>query len=157
MAETESNGRRTTLVIALVVSLISGGGVTIFDRWVLNVGRQATIDAEMKSIREHQREVDANVARLDERGSRTLPIVEQRLTMLETVVNSRTKLIEDLLKTSSQVSPLEQAAFDRITDRLLRVEDQQKRIIEALDNTYNILQEHLRNETPKQKPLRKEQ
>lgn len=75
------------------------------------------IDARVDVLERSQHEQDITVSRLDERGSRSIPLLEQRI-----------KALEDTMKL-----------------QLDGVRETQARIIQALDNTYNLLNDHLRN------------
>src|SRR5512139_1490299 len=109
------------------------------------IGQMATIivwgvrmDSRVDLLERTQRDQDILVARLDDRGSRSIPIVEQRLKSLEDASLTLQREFQEFNVNSGKVPVVIQLQLDMI-------KEQQMRLIQALDNTYNLLNEHLRN------------
>jgi uncharacterized coiled-coil protein SlyX len=137
----------------------------------------ARVEVRVAGLEANHTDMHRQIAELDQRGSRTLPVVESRLTSLEMRVGinvpaiekmglqitsfeqrlklmedtivGRTKVIEDLVVQSRTLTPLQQAITDSIRGDIRRLDERQDRLTQALDATYNLLNEHLR--TPNQK------
>lgn len=77
------------------------------------------IDSRVDVLERSQHEQDIAVSRLDERGSRSIPLIEQRL-----------KALEDAMKI-----------------QLDGIKEAQARIMQSLDSNNQLLNEHLRNPT----------
>lgn len=77
------------------------------------------IDSRVDILERSQHEQDIAVSRLDERGSRSIPLIEQRLKALE----------------------------DNMKIQLDGIKEAQARIMQSLDSNNQLLNEHLRNPT----------
>lgn len=97
---------------------------------------------------------------VDSSGTRALAIVsanQQRVMSQVDRLGDRLimqdKLLAELSNKSAVISPLFQQKLDEITRNISRLEDQQRRIIEALDNLYSTVSKippALRNVKPKE-------
>lgn len=96
------------------------------------------MDSRVDLLERTQRDQDIMVARIDDRGSRSIPIVEQRLKSLEDTAMTLQREFQEFNVNSGKVPLVIQMQLDS-------VKEQQSRIINALDNTYNLLNEHLRS------------
>ncbi len=96
------------------------------------------VDVRQSEGERRDEEMRAVLSRLDERGSRQLPVLDDRVKLLEARVAA-------LQEQSTKLTPLQQAIVDALKQNTQRIEEQQIRIIQAIDSSYNLLQEHLRN------------
>lgn len=159
--------------IAIIVSLLSGsvGGAIGVVVW------SARLDLRVASLENDHIEMHKLIADLDAKGSRNIPVFEARISALETkdrsftmtadqsarmvaileqrtksledTVNSRTKLIEDIIAQSRVLTPLQQQVIDSIKADIKRSDERQDRIVSAIDNIYSQLQDHLRASSEK--------
>lgn len=97
----------------------------------------ARIDTRVDVLEKGQHDQDVYLNRLDERGSRSIPLLDTRIKAIEDGVANDQKDMQQLVQKMAIVPPIIQVQLDAI-------KDQQSRIIQALDNTYNLLNEHLR-------------
>lgn len=108
----------------------------IFGGWMLTqelTDRQHSID--IGYLKEADQAMKIDLARIDERGSRSIPALELRLKQHEDNFDR----IQRALDTISGPNKIEQLQIDGL-------KEQQLRIIQALDNIYNLLNEHLRED-----------
>jgi hypothetical protein len=127
VADTNNNGRTIRLpslatlsvVIALLVQL---GGVIV---WATNehnarVVLQQQVDARIRDADGRLVQLDTRLARLDE-------------------------FVRTLNDKQNVVNTSDAARYDSLEGHLKRMDDRVDRIVQALDQTYNLLNEHLRN------------
>lgn len=96
--------------------------------------------------------LEAKIDYIDANGAR---VVVQRLGQLDSYVIANNRQIELLQKriddernarnSEERTEDKLQAQIDLLRQESSRIIEQQSRLIQALDNTYNLLQEHLRN------------
>lgn len=101
-------------------------------------------------------ELTASVAKLDVSGSRGLDLIRQQIATnserITALLNRETeifKMINDILIKMAASDPKVQGQMAVLEGSIKRLDEQQIRIIQALDNTYNLLQEHMRGQNPK--------
>lgn len=165
----KSNGFNWIAVIGTVMSGLIAGSVGGIIGIQLGVAR---LEIRVAALEVNDTTLHKEVTELDQRGSRTLPVIdarltaleakiaanmpaldrmmvqgsafEQRIKLLEDTVNTRTKTIEELIAQSRTLTPLQQSIADNIRGDIRRLDDRQDRLTAALDSTYNLLNEHLR-------------
>lgn len=109
----------------------------------------ARMDARVDALEAGQHIQDVAVSRLEERGSRSIPTLEARIKQHDEMLANEQKELNDILSTRGNVPPVIQVQLDYL-------KDQQMRILQALDSTYNLLNEHMRvNGEPKNIPMKK--
>lgn len=97
------------------------------------------IDIRVDALERTQHDQDSVMARLDERGSRSIPSMETRLAQHEALFVQEQRQLDELHARANTVLPVVQVQLDNL-------KEQQTRIIQALDSTYNLLNEHMRND-----------
>lgn len=111
-------------------------------------------------LRKANDEVGKRLDTVDMAGTRALALVsanQQRVMSQVDRLSDRLimqdKVIAEMNSKSAVISPLFQQKLDEITRNISRLEDQQRRIIEALDNLYSTVSKippALRNVKPKE-------
>src|SRR5215475_3025704 len=117
------------VLIAILASVFAGLGVQIISLAIWWSRLEVRIEAIEKSCAANERDL----ARLDERGSRQLPLYDQRLKLLESQSQNYTAIINELQRYNTTM-PIQ---LESLKSNYNRLEDQQRRIIEALDNLYS--------------------
>jgi hypothetical protein len=97
---------------------------------------------------------------IDARGTRTLPLLEQRVNELSKHVNDQdtalVSRVDSLAGRLNQIDAVMNSASVNtalIKERQEQLREQQVRILQALDNTYNTLQEAIRGDVITRKPF----
>lgn len=117
----------------LILSLVGGAAIQVAAALVWG-GR---IEVRLESVEQSQRDQDRNISRIDDRGSRQIPQLEQRLAHIESMVLTQNAKIDSFVQQSQNLTPLQQAVLDGVKQSIARIEDQQRRMIEALDTLYS--------------------
>lgn len=70
--------------------------------------------------------------------------LQARIKAIEDTINARTAVIDRIMSSQSNLTPLQQTIIDGIKADIVRIEERQNRIVQALDQTYNLINEHMR-------------
>ncbi len=131
-------------IVAIVVQTI---GLVI---WLVQLG------AEVKQMRQEVTVLQSKLEDLNEKGSRALDPVrsrqtdmlaasvgrDQRIRELETKLNVTDKHVNDV---EGQGLQQMKTQIEIVNSNIKRFEDQQQRILQALDANYNLINEHIRS------------
>lgn len=104
-------------------------------------GHVIKLESELIDIRKAIDEINKRLDTVDNAGTRALSLVAANQNRETAQVD---RLAERIIMQDRKVSELENKIVSP-TIQLEALKEQQLRILQALDNTYNILQEHLRS------------
>lgn len=89
-------------------------------------------------------EVNLLTAREMPRTQGQIDSLGARLKSLEETVGARTTIINRLEEAQNTFSPYQQQVINSIKSDIARIEERQNRVVQALDQTYNLINEHMR-------------
>lgn len=119
-----------SIIFPVFVAIISGAAIQVASGLVWG----GKVISRIEQLETRNIEQDKIMERMDIRGSQPMAILDQRLKSLEDTVRHNGTLISALQQQTISVNPMTQLQVDTIKQSIVRLEDQQRRISEVLDN-----------------------
>lgn len=141
---------------------VSAGTVlTLLIQTVLVVAWLVTDHNTILSLQQTQAHYDKMLSDIDNGGSRAASLLAQKVGQLEGSQMAQDRRMDLLdqrgaenraaVQTQELLMTKLQGSVDNANQRMGRIEEQQSRILQAIDSTYNLINEHLRNNRQEKK------
>ncbi len=118
----------------------------------------AQLGARLSALELQATNIVNTLLRFDEQGTRQLPLLRQTLERTNAQLDVGMKRLDALenrnhenLVVFTKESTVIRSSIDVLKSDMTRVQEQQTRIIQSLDSTYNLINEHLRTHAAEHK------